>query len=87
MNKERALLIVAAILGAYLLGYYRVISVPSVPSMSGVAEPAGPKASSALAKPAQAQGQTVTPTYSPRNAAATADVQPTPWPAPEGWQR
>lgn len=72
MNGKRAtILVVVSLAIGYLLGFYQVT-------------PAYLYALNAKPTP-KAKGRTLAPSYAPPSLPATAEAQPTPWPAPEGW--
>lgn len=72
MNRERTLLILIALFGVYLAGYYQ-ITPTYLYSLTGKPSPV------AAVKPSQVKTATSQPTPS-----VLATAQPTPWPAPEG---
>ena len=76
MNRERTLLAVFALVGAYLAGYYQVTPTYLYSLASKPASTMQSAQSPSLVKPAQTR--TV---MSPQNSAVTA-AEPTPWPTP-----
>lgn len=75
MNRERLILLLLAFIGAYFLGYFQITPQSLASSFGGKPTQAAPtaKAQKALAPPV------------PSSSAATAEAQPTPWPAPPDW--
>lgn len=79
-GKRSAMLILLSLAAGYLLGFYQV--TPAY-LYSLRAQPG--QIPTTTKTPAQAKGRSLAPNYAPATSAASAEAQPTPWPAPERW--
>lgn len=85
MNRTHYGAIIALLITAYFLGFYQITPTYLMNAYKGQTGEA--KTTTTPAKPTATQGRTVAPVPPRSNPAVAAEVQPTPWPAPEGWQR